>query len=243
MKLKLFFTKLAQFNKFMMLFTLLVFFILIKLGVWQSERATEKQQRLTRIEAYTAKTALPLADALSLEKENMSINDLPVRFSGEFISNVFLLDNQFDNNKLGYRVLQVIEDEQHAVLINLGWVAGSIDRGKLPKINAYVGQHHIQGHLRKVELGIQLQAQDFTNAVWPLRVQQIELDKFSKLLNKKLLPFVIYLDEEENLGYKKNWQPIVMPPEKHQAYAFQWFALAIAWLSLMIWAAMRNPKN
>jgi len=29
-------------------------------------------------------------------------------------------------------------------------------------------------------------------------------------------------------------------PEKHQGYAFQWFSLALAWLSLMIWAGYKN---
>ena len=90
---------------------------------------------------------------------------------------------------------------------------------------------------------MQLQAQNLANPSWPLRVQQIELDKFSPLITKKLLPFVVYLDKTEAIGYKKNWQAIVMPPEKHRAYAFQWFSLALAWISLMIWAAIKMSKN
>ena len=88
--------------------------------------------------------------------------------------------------------------------------------------------------------------QDFTQITWPLRVQQIELEKFSKLIGIQLLPFVIYLDTNEALGYEKNWQPIVMPPEKHRAYAFQWLALSIAWLILMISVSgvvSRNTNN
>ena len=34
-----------------------------------------------------------------------------------------------------------------------------------------------------------------------------------------------------------------MPPEKHRAYAFQWFSLAVAWLSLMIWASYRFARE
>ena len=71
---------------------------------------------------------------------------------------------------------------------------------------------------------------------WPLRVQQIELDKFSLIINRTLLPFVVYVDKNAAIGFEKNWQPIVMPPEKHRAYAFQWFSLAIAWMLLMLWA-------
>ena len=83
----------------------------------------------------------------------------------------------------------------------------------------------------------------FAEPTWPLRVQQIELDKFSQLISKKLLPFVVYLDKNDPVGFKKNWQPIVMPPEKHRAYAFQWFSLAVAWLSLMVWAAIKMNRK
>jgi cytochrome oxidase assembly protein ShyY1 len=57
------------------------------------------------------------------------------------------------------------------------------------------------------------------------------------------LPFVVYLDKTESVGYEKNWQPIVMPPEKHRAYAFQWFSLALAWILLMIWASIKFSRN
>ena len=236
--------RLKQVNWPMVLFTLLVFSLLIKLGFWQSARALEKEQRQQRISELSQQQALSLTQVLALKGLKDGINDLPIALDGEFISDkVFLLDNQPDKGRLGYRVYQIMLSGDHALLINLGWVAGSIDRNILPDVSAITGQHSITGHVREVEVGIQLQAQNLTNPSWPLRVQQIELDKFSQLIGKKLLPFVVYLDKKESLGYKKNWQPIVMPPEKHRAYAFQWFSLAVAWLSLMIWAAIKMSRK
>jgi cytochrome oxidase assembly protein ShyY1 len=169
-------------------------------------------------------------------------NDFPLELSGEFNSEqVFLLDNQVHKGKLGYRVLQVASINSYAALVNLGWVAGSINRSILPEVTPLAGRHNFRANMRFVETGIMLMAQDFKGKAWPLRVQQIELDKFSQLINQKLLPFVAYLDKNEQIGFVKNWNPIVMPPEKHRGYAFQWFSLAIAWLSLMLWAAFRAP--
>ncbi|MGB1261798.1 MAG: SURF1 family protein [Cognaticolwellia sp.] len=236
--------KVKQVNWPMVVFTLLVFSLLIKLGFWQNARALEKEQRQQRISELSQRQALSLTQVLALSGLPDGINDLPIQLTGEFVSDkVFLLDNQPDRGRLGYRVYQIMTRGENAVLINLGWVQGSIDRNILPEITAIAGQHSITGHVREVEVGIQLQAQNLTNPSWPLRVQQIELDKFSQLIGKKLLPFVVYLDKKESLGYKKNWQPIVMPPEKHRAYAFQWFSLALAWLSLMIWAAIKMRKK
>ena len=84
---------------------------------------------------------------------------------------------------------------------------------------------------------------DFSQPQWPLRVQQVELDKFSAVIEQELLPFIVYVSKNESIGFKKNWQPIVMPPEKHRGYAFQWFSLAAAWLLLMCWAKFGNNKK
>jgi surfeit locus 1 family protein len=236
--------KLKQLNWPMVIFTMLVFSSLIKLGFWQIDRALEKEQRQQRISDLSQRQALSLSQVLALDGLQDGINDLPIQLTGNFVSDkVFLLDNQPDKGRLGYRVYQIIESNENAILVNLGWVQGSIDRNILPEVIAISGQHTINGNLREVEVGIQLQAQKLTNPSWPLRVQQIELDKFSPLIDKKLLPFVVYLDRKEAIGFKKNWQPIVMPPEKHRAYAFQWFSLALAWISLMIWAAIKMSKK
>ncbi|SEL41562.1 Cytochrome oxidase assembly protein ShyY1 [Colwellia chukchiensis] len=233
-----------QLNWPMVIFTMLVFSLLIKLGFWQSSRALEKEQRLQRISKLSQQQALSLAQVLAISGLQDGINDLPVALTGEFIADkIFLLDNQLNNGRLGYRVFQFMTHNQQAVLVNLGWVAGSVDRQALPEILPLTGQHTITGHIREIEVGIQLQEQDLTNVSWPLRIQQIELDKFSSFITQPLLPFVVYLDTKESIGFEKNWQPIVMPPEKHRAYAFQWFSLACAWLILMVWAAFKASAN
>lgn len=237
-----------QLNWFVVIITLLVFSGLIKLGFWQTARAIEKEQRLSRISDYKSQDALSLDEVLSLQSSNENINDLPVKIQGAFNDEkVFLLDNQTHNGRLGYRVLQGITDNDRAVLVNLGWIEGFIDRSKLPEITPVSGAQKITGHVRLIEHGIVLSEENYKNPSWPLRIQRIEIDKFSRFFAQKLLPFVIYLDTKESLGFEKNWRPIVMPPEKHRAYAFQWFSLATAWMLLMIsasvWFIKNKPKN
>ena len=229
--------------------TLIVFFCLLKLSLWQYDRGFEKEQRTERIIQLNQQSPLTLNEVVHLSTEKQftgkeSINDFPVNITGKFNENyIFLLDNQVEKSSLGYRVLQVVETPSHAVLVNLGWVQGSITRSELPDVTALRGQYRFQGHVRIIEQGIMLTEQDFSLASWPLRVQQIELAKFSTLINKPLLPFVIYVDKAETLGYKKNWHPMVMPAEKHFGYAFQWATLAIAWLILMVCLLIKTRKT
>jgi len=242
--------KSVYFNKFNLLWlvvTVLVFSILVKLGLWQNSRALEKEQRLAQIEKLSAQQPISLDKVVTLSKNYPSlsqINDYPVLITADFANNqVFLLDNQVNKGRLGYRVFQVAKTSKYAVLVSLGWVQGSINRQELPEIKALSGELSFHGNVRIMEKGVMLQEQVFSKVDWPLRVQQIELDKFSTLIDQQLLPFVIYLDKNEQLGFVKNWQPIVMPPEKHRGYAFQWFSLALAWLLLMLWAKFSKHKN
>lgn len=230
-----------------LIFTLLVFSLLIKLAWWQNSRADEKQQRLARIAQLSDQQAFTLeqvvAQLLSKEKRGL-INDLPIAIKARFDpEKIFLLDNQSYKNQLGYRVFQLAYQDKYAFLVNLGWVRGFIAREKLPEIPRLIGEQKFLGHVRIPEQGILLQAQNFVQPQWPLRVQQIELDKFATLLKKPLLPFVVYADKEATIGFIKDWQPIVMPPEKHQAYAVQWLLLAIAWLALMAAALIKSSNN
>lgn len=227
-------------NLLWLVITVLVFSALVKLGFWQNARALEKEQRLAHIEKLSAQSPISLQQVVNLINNSEAIeevNDYPVFIEGQFDKEkVFLLDNQTNKGRLGYRVYQMVVTDKYAVLVSLGWLQGSINRQELPKVAALAGLHRFKGNIRFIELGILLQEQVFSEITWPLRVQQIELDKFSSLVNRQLLPFVVYLDKNAAIGFEKNWQPIVMPPQKHRAYAFQWFSLGLAWLLLMLWA-------
>ena len=242
---------------FWLLFTLLVFSSLIKLGLWQSQRAAEKELRLARIAQYQLQQHQPLAQVLALKQQALDINDMPVLLEGQFQPDaLFFLDNQLDNGRLGYRAYQVLLEQASqqgaaALLVNLGWVPGSLDRRQLPDIKPLSGHYRLKGNIRKLDPGVMLAEQvlpsrQLASHEWPLRIQQIDPEKFSPLIGQNLLPFVVYLDKNEAIGYKKNWQAVVMPPQKHRAYAFQWFSLATAFLVLMIAASRhyhRQNKN
>ncbi|WP_394173878.1 SURF1 family protein [Thalassotalea litorea] len=225
------------------IFTLLVFSSLIKLGLWQWQRADEKFERLQRMQELSVSQPLSLAQ-IDYRQSPELLNDLPVHLSGEFLSQIFLLDNQTDNGKTGYRVFVPFQDtlSKQNILVNLGWLPGSIDRTIIPEIAPIKGLQTFSGHVRVVEAPLFHIDQTYNN-IWPQRVQHIEPEAIARHLKINLAPVVIYLDPDVTIGYKKNWHPIVMPPAKHRGYAWQWFTLAIAFLTLMAWAAHKNKNK
>tara|TARA_R110001592_G_scaffold324870_3_gene604612 strand:- start:2957 stop:3772 length:816 start_codon:yes stop_codon:yes gene_type:complete len=265
MNIRLFKTFTLKINGFVFLFSLLVFAILIKLGFWQLDRATEKDLRLQKMTLYQQQEALDLNDILDLiaqredekidnqqtdskQTDREALNDLPVSLSGKFNNKQsFLLDNQIYKGSLGYRVIKVFQDEKTkaTVLVNLGWIQGGIDRNFIPEIADIQGKVTFRGKIRVLESPILLVDEVLQVNTWPQRIQSIDINKISMLLEQPLLPFIVYVDNDDPLGYIKEWVPIVMPPEKHRGYAFQWFTLALAWLILMLTAAYKaaNTNN
>lgn len=253
---RIFVTRFFAINIFWLITTLLVFLLLVKLGFWQLTRADEKFQRLHLIEQYQTAEKVDvnnLFDGISKHHQLTEYNDVAVQISGEFLSApLFLLDNQMQQGRFGYQVLQLMQLSQpitisaelkHYVLINLGWLAGDSSRQTLPAVKPYQGRMEINGNIRLIEKGIVLAEDDWHLSSTPIVIQTVDLIKIAKLTSKQLMPFVVYLDSDMNIGYSKTWQPIVMPPEKHQGYAFQWFSLAIAWLALMFFAAIKASKQ
>ena len=61
---------------------------------------------------------------------------------------------------------------------------------------------------------------------------QFEIERFKKILNLNVLPFMLRLGDAEPYGFIRAWHIVSMSPEKHYAYAFQWFSLATLTLIL-----------
>ena len=58
------------------------------------------------------------------------------------------------------------------------------------------------------------------------RVQRIDLAELEELTSTKLLPYVIRLSPESEHGYYRKWPLPGSGEDKHNGYAFQWFAFA-----------------
>jgi len=73
--------------------------------------------------------------------------------------------------------------------------------------------------------------EDMTD-VWPKKVLDIQITRMSKEYGKTFLNKVVQIDPENVHALVAFWPKINVTPQKHQAYAFQWFAMAFALLVL-----------
>lgn len=213
------------------LFTAVMVPLMMGLGVWQLQRAQDKSSLAMRFEARQQQSPAPIAQLRDQPVELLAY--APVALSGRFLPDAyFLLDNQVRNGQFGYEVLGImqLDGDDGAVIVNRGWIAGDASRLSLPSVPGFDGPVAITGHVYVAPGAPFLLAEQQFDAGWPKRIQAVEMDKLAAatapLQRGGLFPFPVRIDAGEPGALSVDWQIVNMSPQKHQAYAAQWFAMA-----------------
>lgn len=225
---------------------LLLLSLLCSLGFWQLNRSEQKKLILLQQEA-----ALD-AESIDLNRENI-VDTEAVRYRKAMIAghydktHQFLIDNQIVDGRNGYFVLTpfFIEGSKSAVLVNRGWVAMGKDRNTLPDISFDASQTQVTGRINRFpSVGIVLKGAEIPTDTWPSVVQVVDSRVLSEKLAYNVAPYQIELESSAEEGYKREWKiNVPIPPEKHVAYAVQWFALAFTLTVLFIWISIRKHSE
>ena len=222
----------------MTMLALLVFSLLVSLGYWQLARAKEKKQMLAAHAGLALRAPTPWKQGMVLPEQYQRL-----KVSGSYLGEVFLLDNQHYQHQFGYHLLSPLQlDSGKVVLVDRGWIAGDVTRRSLPELWLTQGAINLAGDAyypseKSWVLGQVLEKKSETLAV----VERIDTKLIGQFLHKSVYPFIIRLDKQEAGGYVREWTVVAMPPERHYAYALQWFAMALVILILFI--ALNLKKN
>ncbi|WP_370277425.1 SURF1 family protein [Pontibacterium sp.] len=225
-----------RFKWMLLAMALLLWPVLVSLGFWQLDRAEQKSELLESWKSRAQQT------------QSLASSDL-VRFSsvesqGEFDRERWLLlDNRTREGKVGYEVVALFypQDMVIPVLVNLGWIQANPDRRIYPEIVLPEGTVAVSGRLTEPSELLVL-AESSPQQGWPQRLQRLDISRLEQQLGLKLMPWVIRPSDPIIAHLDLSWTPTVMQPEKHQAYALQWFVMAAVLLGLIVWN-LRKLRN
>ncbi|MEZ5570651.1 MAG: SURF1 family protein [Halioglobus sp.] len=213
------------------LVTVLMVPLMIGLGFWQLQRAEEKAALSATFEARREQAPVALSDLRDKPSDVLAYT--PVRLRGSFVPEAyFLLDNQVHGGQFGYEVLGVFQlaGDQGSALVNRGWIAGDPGRKALPLVPKIEGPLDITGHVYVAPGPPFLLTEQQLENSWPKIIQAVEMDKLSAAVTTpaggNVFPFTIRIDADEPGALLVDWQVVNVSPQKHQAYAVQWFAMA-----------------
>jgi surfeit locus 1 family protein len=220
-------------------FTLLMLPLLLSLGFWQLERAQEKAGLQASWEARQSQPPLQLGTLWDQSPETLAY--LPVLLWGEFLQDqYFLLDNRIYDGSFGYEVLGImrLDNVDELVLVNRGWVAGDPARLEMPTVPSVEGSVGIAGHIYVAPGEPYLLAEQQLDGDWPKLLQAVEMEKILPQLETpgygRVFPYPIRIDTGEPGALEVDWQVINVSPDKHRAYAVQWFTMALVLLGFFL---------
>lgn len=220
------------------LLTLAGVLVFARLGIWQLHRAHDKDELLRR---YAAAAGAP-AQAFDAVADQPPVDVFPrVRVQGRYLADrLYLLDNPKHDSLGGVEVYAPFQpSNQHKLLlVDLGFLPGN-GTDKAPQISPLpLDVQALQGTYQPppgtgLELGGNALAQQ---ARWPKTSIYLDLDQVAKDLHAALYSRVLALDPDPSAIYVRvhTLDLSSMPPARHRAYAFQWFAFAVASVVLFV---------
>lgn len=226
------------------LLTALLLPLLLSLGFWQLRR---EQEKLQLQEQYAAREGeAPVA--LGALDPNSDLQYRRVTFRGEYDNaHTFLLDNRIHQGQVGFEAITpVTTTSGDLVFVNRGWLPQGATRADLPALEEIDGTVDLRGTVY-VPVGTQLvlgasEASD----TWPRIVQTLDLPVMAAAAgyaDRPLFPYTVRLDAATPGVLVRDWPVISTSPEKHRAYAVQWFAMATMLIALYLYYSTRPDSR
>ena len=226
-------------------FTLFFLPLTVSLGFWQLDRADQKKQLQVTLVGLEQPITLPQGQALELAGlKNFQRVTLNSRFIKPFM---WLMDNQVVKGKVGYDAVGLIQLDSQLLLVNRGWFASYGQRNPLPMLDWVSGEVSLTGRLVRAQANpYQLAADVYTNQ-YPQLVQAVNPAELAPHIEASadgtLLPWVLMLDAPGNATLTPHWRASSITDEKHLAYAWQWFGLALTLIMLYIYRVFYSPMD
>jgi surfeit locus 1 family protein len=206
----------------------------LMLGRWQLSRADQKMAleasvlRQGAMPALSGSSLVAITDPASILHRNVVVAG---RWVGQ---HTVYLDNRQMNGKPGWYVVTPLrlEGSDAVVLVQRGWVARNfIDRMNVPDIETPNGVVEVRGQIvpppgKLYELG----------APESGRIRQnLDLPAFAAETQLPLKAWSIQQTGSLSDGLLRQWPAPATGVQKHQGYAFQWFALSGLIFILYVW--------
>jgi surfeit locus 1 family protein len=172
----------------------------------------------------------------------------PIRLTGTWQADrQFLLENMTRQGRPGYEVLTPFLAQDRLWLVNRGWIPFDGFRESLPDVSLATPSGAEQTVIG-MPAGLPVSGLDFgrrppaTEGGWPRATSFPTLDELELSLGKTVESQVLQLSAETGPGYRRDWPRPGVPPDRHFAYAFQWWGFATLALVLYVFLNLRKKR-
>ncbi len=217
-----------------------------RLGLWQLDRASQKNALQATLDT---RRALPPLDAAVLARDAAAASlqyHRAVRLEGRWLhQHTVYLENRQMNGQPGFFVVTpLLLADGSAVAVQRGWQPRDLlDRTRVVAPPADGGaQHRVSGRIAPPPSRLY----DFSGAASGAIRQNLELPAYAGEVGRTLRPLSVIQEDGPDTpadGLLRQWPRPAADVYKHHGYAFQWFALAALILGLYVWFQLIRPRR
>lgn len=209
------------------------------LGLWQLDRAAFKASLLLRHGGGAGGVAAPLPPL----SEASRFDALRVTVRGTWLSaRTVWIDNRTHAGRAGVHLLTPLQLADGSLLfVNRGWAPMPGDRARLPDPPLTQGEVTVAGLAALPSTrGFSLGGGESSADLWP-RIEAARLAAHAA--GAPFYPQVLELETDLGDGLVRSWAPPSQGPDRHRAYAAQWFSFAAIAAALTLYWGIRSVRR
>lgn len=226
----------------------------LRLGIWQLDRAAQKQALQAALDQRSALPPLPQAELAATTADAAVQHQRRIRLRGIWLpeATVFL-DNRQMHGRPGFFVLTPLrlapaeaaaaQASSPLVWVQRGWTPrDNNERTRLPVVPTPGGTVEIAGRVAPAPARLYQFAADAGGAIR----QNLDLGDSARALGQAVAPLTVLQTEapaDGADGLLRDWPPPAVDIHKHHGYAFQWFALSFLITGLYVWFQVIRPRR
>ncbi|NVK89244.1 MAG: SURF1 family protein [Gammaproteobacteria bacterium] len=220
-----------------------ILYLLLSLGQWQLARQQEKITLLQQITAKREQAPVALPQEILPSDDYLRVNLAQLRSTG---IQVYIANEPYKGQD-GYHILALYQlSNERDVWLNRGWIRALPDRRNLPEVAPLetdwqgIGEIYFSkgAPILFEHALVQLDAQNYL-------LQGRDFARLKDIANtghRQRLPYIIRQLSDSQDGLIRDWQYISTEPDKHLAYAIQWFAMAAALTIIFLLISIKNKR-
>ena len=218
--------------------------ITARLGVWQLERAAQKQALVQARADQQALTPLGSAELPTDAAALPSLLHRRVLLQGQWLhAHTVFLENRQMQGRTGFYALTPLQLQAPGgpvVLVQRGWVPRALtDRTQVPALPQPGGTVAVEGVLAPWPSRIY----DFGEAGEGVIRQNLDFAAYRASTGLPLIGLSVQQTRGDDDGLLRDWPVVASGVEKHHGYAFQWFGLSGLILLLYVWFQIVQPRR
>lgn len=206
---------------------------LLRLGVWQMNRAQEKieLQNNYRDMQQMAPSEIENVPIAGRQFDSIQLQNRQVSLTGTYLNekSLFRIYQSFEE-QIGFEIVTpfALSSKDEIILVSRGWTGAASYEALRDKLPAIEGEQTLHGQIYVPRAAEAEKRNDIADIKWPLLIRHLNSEELQPLFSSPLFPYVVRLNKSQSGVLVRHWPEVHVDTGRNFSYALQWFSMAIA---------------